>query len=68
MFSFFHIFGGGTNSCNSRNSVFLFVYYSGTEGKFDGLRITKLNSFISGLCLRDEERGLGPCLHFVSNA
>ena len=26
------------------------------------------NSFIPGLCLRNEERGLGPWLHFVSNA
>lgn len=36
MFSFFHIFGRGTNSCNSRNSVFLFVYYSGTKGNSMG--------------------------------
>ena len=32
------------------------------------VRITRHNSFIRGLCLQNEERGLGPCLHFVSNA
>ena len=32
------------------------------------VRITRPNSFIPGPCLRDEEKGLRPCFHFVSNA
>ena len=32
------------------------------------VRMTRPKSFITGPCLRDKERELGPCLHFVSNA
>ena len=39
-----------------------------TEERKEQVRTTKPNSFNPGLCLQDEERGLGPCLHFVSNA
>ena len=38
-----------------------------TKERKEQVRITKLNSFILGLCLWNEERGLGLCLHFVSN-
>ena len=39
-----------------------------TEDRKEQVRITRGNSFILGPCLWDEERGLGPYLHFVSNA
>ena len=39
-----------------------------TEERKEQVTITRPNSFILGPCLWDEERGLGPCLHFVSNA
>ena len=31
-------------------------------------RLAQANGFIPGPCLQNEETGLGPCLHFVSNA
>ena len=39
-----------------------------TKERKEQVRITKPNSFIPGPCLWDEERGLGLCFHFVSNA
>ena len=39
-----------------------------TEESKEKVRITRPNSFIPGPCLRDEEKGLRPCFHFVSNA
>ena len=41
---------------------------SSTEERKKQVRITRPNSYIPRPCLWDEERGLGPCLHFVSNA
>ena len=41
---------------------------SAAEERKKQVRITRPNSFIPGLCLRDKERELGPCLHFASNA
>ena len=41
---------------------------SAAEERKKQVRITRSNSLIQGPCLRDEERAVGPCLHFVSNA
>ena len=38
------------------------------QGKKKQVRITSPDSFIPGLSLQDKKRGLGPCLHFLSNA
>ena len=39
-----------------------------TKERKKQVRITRPNSFILAPCLQDDERGLGPCLYFVSNA
>ena len=45
-------------------STLTFFPANSTEKRKEQVRITKLNSFIPGPCLWDEERGLGLCLHF----
>ena len=50
------------------NKPLTFFPANSTEERKKQVRITRANSFIPGPCLRNEERGLGPCLHFVSNA
>ena len=49
------------------NTLIFFSVYSAEERK-EQVRITRPNSFILGPWLRDKERELGPCIHFVSNA
>ncbi|XP_070224817.1 LOW QUALITY PROTEIN: interferon-inducible protein AIM2 [Bos mutus] len=52
----------------SRVHSFINGEVNSAEERKKQVRITRPNSFIQGPCLRNEERGLGPCLHFVSNA
>ena len=42
-------------------STLTFFPVNSTEERKEQVRITRPNSFILGPCLRDEERGLGPC-------
>ena len=49
-------------------STLTFFPANSNEERKEQVRITKPNSFILGPCLQDGERGLRPCLHFVSNA
>ena len=49
-------------------STLTFFPDNSTEERKEQVRITRPNSFILGQCLQGEERGLGPCLHFLSNA
>ena len=50
------------------SSTLTFFPDNSIKEKKEQVRITRPNSFIPGLCLWDEEKGLGPFLHFVSNA
>ena len=49
-------------------STLTFFPANSTKERTEQVRITRPNSYIPGPYLRDEERRLGPCLHFVSNA
>ena len=49
-------------------STLTFFPANSTEERKKQVRITRANPVILGPCLWDEERGLGLCLHFVSNA
>ena len=52
-----------------KNNKHLNILYSQLNRKRKKkVRITRANPFILGPGLRDEERGLGPCLQFVCNA
>ena len=51
---------------NNKHLNILFSQLNRGKGKTS--QIIRPNSFILGPCLRDKEWGLGPCLHFVSNA
>ena len=49
-------------------STLTFFAANSTKERKEQVRITRANSFIPGPSLQNEERGLGPCIHFVSNA